>query len=289
MHPILIQFTDDFFIATYGVMIVLGLVAGGFYCHWRGQKQGLSADPFYDLIVIAVAAGFLGARLLFILTVFPEFLKDPASYIFTRTGFVFLGGFIAAAVACSWYVRRKKLDFWITADILAPALALAHAFGRIGCHFSGCCYGGVCDSPLGIRVPRVIQPNDTPWLNAWYDQWQANMIEQSATQSLPIWPVQLMESGALFLLAAVLIFVGLRNIPRGLVFGLYLAIYAIVRFALEFLRGDVERGVYFNGLLSTSQLISIGMLVAGIAVLATSHKRMRYAPLRKTESEGDLQ
>lgn len=278
MHPILIQVTDDFFIATYGLMVVMGLLAAGFFASWRGQRQGLSPDVFYDLLVIAIVSGFLGARVLFIITVFPDFLRDPAPYIFSRTGFVFLGGLIAATAGCAWYIQRKKLDFWVCADILAPAVAIGHAFGRIGCHFSGCCYGGVCNLPVGIQVPRVIQEDGTPWLNAWYDQWQANMIEATAEQSLPIWPVQLMEAGALFLLAALLIPIGLRRIHRGTVFGLYLAAYAVLRFGLEFLRGDIERGVFFGGLLSTSQLISGGLLVVGIAVLATRTRRAPYEP-----------
>lgn len=278
MHPILIQVTDDFFIATYGLMVVMGLLAAAFFASWRGKRQGISPDVFYDLLVIAIVSGFLGARVLFIITNFSDFLRDPASYIFSRTGFVFLGGLIAATAGCAWYIRRKKLDFWVCADILAPAVAIGHAFGRIGCHFSGCCYGGVCSLPVGIQVPRVIQEDGTPWLNAWYDQWQANLIEATAEQSLPIWPVQLMEAGALFLLAAVLIPIGLRRIHRGLVFGLYLVAYAVLRFGLEFLRGDLERGVYFGGLLSTSQLISAGLLIAGIAVLVTAKRRERYAP-----------
>lgn len=273
MHPILIQVTDSFFIGTYGAMIALGLIAAVALCIWRGRARGYDPDVFYDLAFLAALSGFVGARILYILTEFRGFLADPMPYLLSRTGFVFLGGLIGAAGVCSWYVWRKRLGFWRTGDILLPAVALGHAFGRVGCHFSGCCFGGVCPRPFGLEVPAVLGPGGTLWGNAFAQHLQDNLIPPGATVSLPVWPVQLFESLGLFALTAALVFVGSRPHREGLLIGLYLLGYSVLRFGLEYLRGDEARGVYFGGMLSTSQLLSLGLFVAGVAIVATGHLR----------------
>ncbi|MCC6545834.1 prolipoprotein diacylglyceryl transferase [Candidatus Sumerlaeota bacterium] len=268
MHPVLIRFSDSFFIGTYGLLIAVGLLAGAALASWLGKRRGLNPEIFFDLVFIAVAAGFLGARLLYIITEFPEFLKNPGELIFSRTGFVFLGGFIGAAGACIFYIRRKRLDPWLIGDILMPALALAHGFGRIGCHFAGCCYGGECRVPLGIQVPRITMPDGGLWPNAYADQVATGKINgMIAAHSLPIWPVQLMEATGLFLLTGFLVWMIFRVFPRGVVLGTYLVLYAVLRFVLEYLRGDAERGLFFNGAISTSQILSIIMFAAGLVIL----------------------
>jgi len=272
MHPILFQVTDGFFIGTYGLAIALGLLVASALAAWRGKARGVPPEAFYDLTFIAVISGFLGARVLFIITNFGEFLSDPVPYLLSRTGFVFLGGLMAAAACCSWYVIRRRLDFWTIADVMAPSIAVGHAFGRIGCHLSGCCYGGVCESPLGVRVPRVLMPMGELWPNAYGDQLAEGVLPPDALWSLPVWPVQLMESTSLAVLAGVLLLIATRGHRKGTIFGAYLAGYAVLRFGLEMLRGDELRGVYF-GFLSTSQILSIALLGTGIVILATAKRR----------------
>lgn len=279
MHPILIRFTDTFFIGTYGLLIAVGLLISSFLAAWQGKRRGMVPDVFFDLTFIAVGSGFLGARIFYIFTEFEEFLANPMELILSRTGFVFLGGFLTATATCIWYIRWKKLDFWKIADILVPSLALGHAFGRLGCHLAGCCYGGVCNTGLGITVPRVELPDGQLWPNAYSDQLAGGVLADALAQrSLPVWPVQLMESACLFILAATLTVVANRPQRKGLILGLYLVAYAVIRFGLEYLRGDAERGLYFGGLLSTSQIISVFVFAAGCWVLATKGKREIYAP-----------
>src|SRR5690606_29412368 len=126
--------------------------------------------------------------------------------------------------------------------------------------------------------PRVIVQGEV-WQNAFYDHLAADLVPMDAIRSLPIWPVQLMEAGALFFLTAALVVLGMRPIRKGLILGVYLTAYSILRFGLEFLRGDEGRGVYFDNMLSTSQIISFALFFAGIAVIATSKKRAVYAPI----------
>jgi phosphatidylglycerol:prolipoprotein diacylglycerol transferase len=273
MHPILIQITDDFFIGTYGVLIALGLAAALAVASWLGKRRGIVTDVFYDLGFVAILSGFLGARLLYILTDFRGFMADPMPYIFSRTGFVFLGGLIAAAAACTVYVRRKGIDFWNAADIVMVVLPIGHAFGRIGCHLAGCCFGGVCPAPMGIKVPAQTLPDGNLWPNAFSDHLERGLLQPGAMVSLPVHPVQIYEAGGLLLLSAGLAWLALRPHSRGLLFGLYLVGYGVLRFGLEFLRGDEVRGLYFGGLLSTSQLLSLGLIAAGAVVLATMRQR----------------
>jgi phosphatidylglycerol:prolipoprotein diacylglycerol transferase len=273
MHPILFNVTDTFFIGTYGPLIVLGLLAGLALGWWIGRPRGYAIEYFLDFVFLAVLAGFGGGRLLYILTDLKGFAADPMAYILSRTGFVFLGGLIGAAAAMVWYVRARRLPVWATADVVLPTLALGHAFGRIGCHFAGCCYGGVCTAPVAIQVPRVVLKDNTYWPNAYLDHLQRGEVLPSSPVSLPVWPVQLMEAGGLFVLSAVLVWLLSRRMRTGMVAGAYLLGYGAMRFGLEFLRGDAARGFLWEGGLSTSQAISAVMIVAGVVVLATGRMR----------------
>lgn len=276
MQPILIQVTDNFFIGTYGLMIVLGMVLAVGLSILLGRRRGLPSEIFFDLLFIAVIAGFVGARLLYILTDLPGFFREPMAYILSRSGFVFLGGLIGATIACAVYLRRKSLPFWRTADTLVPGLAVGHAFGRVGCHYAGCCYGGVCPGPLGLEVPRVDLPDGTIWPNVYLEHVAEGLIPESAGHSLPVWPVQLMETGGLLLLAGLMVLYFLRRPPMGMVFGVYLVGYSILRFILEFLRGDEIRGFIIEGVLTTSQGLSVLLLAAGIHVLVVRRRGERW-------------
>ncbi len=289
MHPILAHFGDNFFIGTYGLMIAIGMIAALSVVSWLGKRKRIDPDVFVNLTILAVVSGFIGARILFIIVGFDDFIDDPMAMIFSRTGFVFLGGFIAAVSSLSWYVLSRKLDYWLLADIAAPGVALAHGFGRIGCHLAGCCFGGVCESHLGTTFPKVTLPDGEYWqINPWFDHYYKGLIPEESVHSLPVWPVQLMESGALFLLTGVLVALLMYRQRKGMVFGVYLASYAVIRFSLEFLRGDADRGLWFDGLMSTSQIISIGMLAAGIAIIATSKKRAFVEPVIEAAKSEDV-
>lgn len=278
MHPILIEFPNGFFIGTYGVLIALGLVAAVLLAAWQGRRYGIPAEHFQDLTFIAVLSGFLGGRLLYILLNFGDFLAQPTAYLFSRTGFVFIGGLLGAIPVCIWYVKRLKLDMWLLGDIVMPSLAIGHALGRVGCHLAGCCYGGLCEGPWGIRVPAVLYDGDQLWANAFADQFSNGVLAPGAMLSLPLWPVQLFEALGLFVLCVGLILLRPVLARTGMIFGAYLLSYAVLRFGLEFLRGDEVRGLFFGGLVSTSQLLSIGLAIAGVGVLLMR----RHAPLAST-------
>lgn len=267
MHPILFHI-GSFPIATYGVMIMIGVVAAVALAVHLGKKRGIDPNHIYDLSFVVLLTGFLGARALFILTEFDRFLDDPLSLLLAREGFVFAGGFVGATAAAIVFIRRHKLPIWEIGDIAGPSLALAHAVGRIGCFFAGCCFGGVCKPGAwyGVSFPHILDNQGHSLFSyAYHDHLAAGLIPASAAGSLAVFPTQILESVTNFVITAILLLAWRRRRFPGQIFIYYLVLYGLARFGLEFLRGDASRGYWFNTPISTSQgIYLIVIAVAGV-------------------------
>ena len=168
-------------------------------------------------------------------------------------GYVFYGGLLLCIPSAIWFIRRHNVAIWSVGDVAGFAIPFGQFVGRMGCFLAGCCFGGVTDGPTGLAFPR--------YSPAWDTHLKQHLIDASATHSLPVHPTQLYES-----IACLLIFLfGLyryrrRKHFRGELFFQYVALYALFRFAVEMVRAD-ERGAWLGGLLSTSQLVSLPMLL----------------------------
>jgi phosphatidylglycerol:prolipoprotein diacylglycerol transferase len=277
MHPILFYVTDDFYIGTYGVLLAIGILAGVLLALRRAKKQGVPQEAILDITFYSIIAGMIGARLVFIIVSFRDFLQAPLAYIFSRQGFVFQGGIIAALVVAYLYIRRKHLHFWQIADVVAPSIPLAHFFGRLGCFSAGCCFGKVCSTGLAksfcVRFPLVLNQKGEPIGSfAFLDQLSHGLLKPGALYSLPVYPTQLLEAGANLIICAVLLLLTRRSKFQGQLFLLYLIFYSTARFFIEFLRGDVDRGMFFNSF-SVAQFISIGVIIAAIYLWTFLRKR----------------
>lgn len=250
MHPILfeipkIEFGDWMIgpipIRMYGLMIGIGFLLALYLSARRAKKEGIDPDRILDMGVYILFAAIIGSRLLYVLTNLSAFTNNPwEAFAIWKGGLVFYGGVLGAVPVGIWYVRKHGLPVWKTADIVAPYLALGHAFGRLGCFFAGCCYGAPCSSAFGITYtdPHSLAP-----------------------LGVPFYPTQLMESGGELLIFAALIFMRRHKKFDGQLFWSYLLFYSVLRFGIEFFRGDAIRGLYFGGVISTSQIIAIGMFV----------------------------
>jgi phosphatidylglycerol:prolipoprotein diacylglycerol transferase len=174
-----------------------------------------------------------------------------------RGGLAYYGGFLVAVPFAWWYVRKYSLGWWRTADLAAPGIMLGLFFGRIGCYLNGCCYGKPTSAAIGVVFPRGGA--------TWHAQIDAHLIKWG-DQALAVHPTQLYESIACFAIFAFLYYV-LRPRRRayGEVFAAMLILYAIARSVVEIWRDD-DRGVLF-GWLSTSQIISLPLLLLGLALL----------------------
>lgn len=226
-----------FTIHGYGLMIAIGVLTALFVGEHRAKKRNLSGDEIYNLTLVCAFFGFLGAKLMFCIVEWKDFIKDPWS-ILSSSGFVVYGGIILGVLAGLGWCRFRKLDFWEYFDIVMPSVAIAQGFGRIGCFLAGCCYGRETDSFIGIT-----------FTNSDY-----------APNGVKLIPTQLISATGMILIAFVLIRYAKNRKHSGTVGFLYLILYSIGRFGVEFLRNDYRGEV---GIFSTSQFISLFMVVIG--------------------------
>lgn len=240
-----------FTIHGYGLMIGIGFLCAVLIGDRRARSRGLSGDAVLTIAIIAIVSGFEGAKLLYCLLEIKRLVREPLA-VLSSSGFVVYGGIITGLAAVMIYCKKTGKDFLRYFDLLAPSLAIAQGFGRIGCFLAGCCYGRETDCAVSIVFHNsAIAPN-----------------------GIPLLPTQLFSSAGDFLIAAALILYARKERPRGMAGALYLVLYSVGRFIIEFFRNDY-RGVV--GALSTSQFISIFSLALGIYMIVRVMRRERNA------------
>jgi len=242
---------------TYGLMIAIGFLLGIATVRKLSQKSGMNADDNADLAFWLLVYGFLGSRILFIITRLSYFLDHPADmFKVWEGGLVFFGGLILSTAYAFYHFRKHKLNPWRMIDVLSPGLVIAHAFGRLGCFAAGCCYGRATDLPWGVSL-------------------QSELIDDSL-RGIPIHPVQLYEFSALLILYFGLLRVFKSKKMDGQVGLTYFMTYPLIRSVVETYRGDSIRGFVVDGILSTSQFISILVFGAALAVLLLRRKSLAH-------------
>ncbi len=235
-----------FIVRGYGLMIAIGILSALFISEARAKKRNMNSDALYPIAFFSVIFGFISAKLLFCIVEWKTFIAAPLDAL-TGNGFVVYGGIIGGVIAAYVYCRIKKLQFVDYFDLVLPAVALAQGFGRIGCFLAGCCYGRETDSILGIMFTH----------------------SDFAPNGVKLIPTQLISSIGMFLIAGFLFWYARKERRKARVGALYLILYSIGRFSVEFLRNDYRGEI---GIFSTSQFISLFVLAAGI-VLFVGRKR----------------
>lgn len=193
------------------------------------------------------------------------------AFKFWTGGLTWYGGLIFGLGTAWIWSRVHNWSFLRYLDTAAPAIAIGHFFGRIGCFLSGCCYGQVCEAPWGVQFPA-----GSSAYSEHAETHRTQLIEQhqhsGIWESLPVHPAQLYEAGLLFGIFALLWF-GLRKRKRfdGEVMGWFLVLYGLARFMVEFWRAD-PRGAALG--ISTSQWISLILVPVGMALLVWGFRRM---------------
>ena len=242
MHPILFSVGSLHF-PTYGAIVVLAIVGAICTIIRLGRREGLDSSQLLDFSTWLLIVALLGAKALMVLSDWGYYRKYPGE-IFSRSTFlaggVFYGGFIAAVLFAVWYIRLHHLPFWKVVDVYAPAISLGLGVGRIGCFAAGCDYGKPTTSAWGVIFTNPI----------------AHEVS-GVPLGVPLYPTQPIMSLASLSIFAILIWRYSRKSRDGEIFVLYLGLYAVARFFIEFLRGDEDRGFVFHHLLSTSQFIAI--------------------------------
>lgn len=231
----------------YGLMIAIGFLAALLLCLYRGKKKNLSEDIIYGIFFCAIFGGIAGSRILYYIVEIPHIIEDPSILWNFKNGYVVYGGIIGGVLTSLIYCKIKKQRFLTYFDLVMPAVSLAQGFGRLGCFFAGCCYGRETDAWYGITFHNsAFAPNDVKLI-----------------------PTQLISSAGNFLFCALLLIYAKREPKEGRVAAVYLLLYGIGRFLIEFLRNDYRGSV---GVLSTSQLISIGIVALGVVLFAVAPK-----------------
>ncbi len=242
----------------YGVCIAAGLLLALWLCSYRAKKQGLNDDICYGIVFCSAVFGFLGAKIMYCIVEWKDFIKDPLSFI-SANGFVVYGGITGGILAVFIYTKIKKVRFLDYLELCMPSVALAQAFGRIGCFCAGCCYGRKTDSWIGITFH-----------NSNY-----------APNNVSLIPTQLISAGANFVNMALLLVIAKKTNKKGTVTACYLIFYSIGRFFIEMLRNDSRGSV---GALSTAQFYGIFSLVLGIAFLIFALRKDKN-PLNEAKEE----
>jgi len=209
------------------------------------RKMQLPSEDIFDCLLAILIGGLIGGRLLFVMTNLQYYLRNPLRiFMFYEGGLAFQGALVMAVIFAVFVVRKKKLVFWEMSDLIAPYIALGQAIGRIGCFFNGCCYGRIVDGPFGVVFP-------------------GEMCKR--------FPMQLLMSLLLFLLFIFLLEKRKRKVFNGQIFCGYLILYGILRFFLDFFRGDE---LFMFGWIRLSQVIGAGIFGAGVIVYIFLLKNM---------------
>jgi phosphatidylglycerol:prolipoprotein diacylglycerol transferase len=238
-----------FFLPTYGLLVSTGVLLGLWISVRNSERLGINGDKAWNLGILVVLCGIVGAKVLYVINDWPYFSAHPGEIFSIATlqaGGVFSGGLIAAFVAAVWYGWKNHLPALSTCDAFSPGLALGHSIGRIGCFAAGCCYGKPTHHFWGVTFtnPLAHEITGTP-LN------------------IPIEPTQLFESAVELANFLILMWLLKRRKFDGQIFGAFMFLYGVARFFLEFLRDDPGRGSVFGGAMSGTQLIAIGLVLAG--------------------------
>jgi phosphatidylglycerol:prolipoprotein diacylglycerol transferase len=271
MHPFIFQtdlfglLAEPWSLHAYGLLIAVGFLIAMSLSRRQAEREGEDPEQMVDLTFYLLLAGLIGARIVFIITQLPSFMARPYEIVmFWRGGLVWYGGFLGAVGYLIYHCRRTTTPFFKTVDILIPPMALAHAFGRLGCLCAGCCFGRPAQLPWSIVFP--------PGSMAQQAQYGMGMVRAMAP-SVPVHPTQLYEAGAELGMFALLLLMRRNKRFHGQLFLVWVALYPILRSIIEMFRGDKERGVYY---LSTSQYISIGVGAMAL-VLFFVLRRLRAA------------
>ena len=259
MHPILFEI-GRFPVYTYGLLLAAAYLLGLQFALRRARAVGLDPNRVMDLGIWIIVSALVGAKLLLLIVEFDQFSRDPAELLnLARSGGVFYGGLIAAVAVALWYLRRHRMPMWTVTDVFAPGIALGHVIGRLGCVFAGCCFGRAAD---------------LPWAITFTNEFAARNV--GTPLGIPLHPTQLYEAGAELLILILLLVTERRGRTfPGRTFWLYMLLYAISRFVIEFYRGD-PRGMV--GDFSTSQFVSLVLAPLSVVMLVVLARRTGPEP-----------
>ena len=242
MHPIICKF-GPFVVYSYGLLLVVAFAIATLLLIRQGKAQGLNPELISNLSFIILISGILGARIFYVVLNLDYFLNHPLEIVmFSRGGLVWFGGLILGGLSGIVYLKYKGQEIYKIFDLAIPYVVLAHGIGRIGCFLNGCCFGKE-NLQFGLNV---------------------------ASLGVTLIPTQLYSSLALLGIFMILRIRQRRGYSRGEIFYLYLFLYCLWRFFIEFFRGDSKIFIYH---LTVFQIISIILFILSLVMLIRIKRR----------------
>lgn len=266
-------------IYSYGVMLGLSLVVGWYLTLTLAERDGLPKETMANCYVITAVAAILGSRILYVVTNPDEFKQASDFFALRRGGLVAYGGFLGGYLGSWLYLRAHKIRLMPWADVAVPSLASGLLITRIGCYLFGCDFG----KRLPESAPSALKKLGT------FPHWEQGTLDGSEGapafarhldivgkhtpagdelmkmgHSYPVHPTQIYESLVGLALLALLLWQRKHQRFRGQIFFLFAFGYGYLRFLIETLRDDSERGE-FGPMMGEHWLISGALLVMSIA------------------------
>ncbi len=240
MRPVLFHI-GDVAVPSFWVMAFLAFFVGFLVVRRDMIMRGYDVRLAYDITLWAYIGGWVGARLFLIPTGWDYFVEDPIAFLISGSGWVWYGGVVGGAVAVGLWARWTGLSILVVSDVVAPALAIGLAIGRIGCQLSG-------DGDYGV-------PSDLPWAMS-YPDGVVPTVER-------VHPAPIYEMILYFVIFAVLRWQRGRSLPNGNILGQYLVYSGVARFAVEFVR---RNPTWLLGL-TTAQVMALGGALIGLYLM----------------------
>ena len=236
-------------VRMYAILIVTGMVLAVLYMRCQEKRLGLPKDTALDMALWAIPAGIIGARLYYVAFTWDLYAPDPLSILkIWNGGLAIYGGIIGGFLGVLFLSRKKKLPLMKLMDMAAPAVILGQAVGRWGNFFNGEAYGRLITDPKWCFFPYGVQVD-----GAWY---QATFFYESVWDLLGFLLLHLVRK---------------KMRADGDLLFLYFAFYGVGRAFIEGLRSDS----LWWGPFRVSQVLSLALAVAGLAVLAVRERNAR--------------
>ena len=251
MHPEIAHW-GVIHIRSYGLMLAIAFLVGTALALRECRRRGLDEDRMVTVILVALVAGVLGARMLYVLEHVAEFRREWGSVLaLWQGGLTLYGGVGGGTLAGLVTARRLGLPMWETADVLTPSVALGTMFGRIGCFLNGCCYGRPTTLPWGVEFP-------------------ADSFAGLEFGNARLHPSQLYFALAGLALFALTLWLQRRLRPPGSLFWLFILLFALVRIPLDLTRAYESDAILLRlagAPVTESQITSLAMALFALLML----------------------
>jgi phosphatidylglycerol:prolipoprotein diacylglycerol transferase len=247
-------------------MLAVSFLLGIWLASRRAKRYGVDPQKILDLSVVIILAAVVGSRLLYVVFHLDQYSNPLDMFALWQGGATFYGGLLLAMAASYWWVQRNNMSFLTVADVIAPSMALGLVVTRVGCLLSGCCFGKPTGGPLGLGFPP-----DSPAGNA-----AAAFAAERGLDHVALHPTQVYSSFKGLVIFLVLMVAQRHLTRRGALFGLFLVLYGIGRFTIDFFRFYEPNARILAGL-TFNQVISVVLIVVGALLLARRDRKVAAA------------